>query len=422
MKNILRFILIGIIITGAILLTAENYFAADQSASITASGTKPLTPGALLDDFRYGAPLNIWGAAAGTFASLAASPDVYCTASYTNNTGIRYGTSDYSLQLDYKVNTAGGFSGYYSKLASQPLAGYTAVSFYVKGAAGGEFFKIQLSNTGTTSYWDTGAATHYYRNMASIYVTDYLDGGVTTSWQKVTIPLHNFMNLDDWNSMSELAFVFENAQGTANGSATQGTVYIDNITFETGAINTVRIDHFGNKIGICALGGNMGTAAGSGSTITYGFSNAANEYYLYPYGLSLTYNVNSGTWASLYLIFGGGNTDNTVEHPEKSGWIAIPHDFSAYNNLQIAMKAKSDTENPSAIKLEVVDDTGAKSVILRDISTNWLVWKVPLASAFSGLHKNSIKQINFVVDAGAVGNAGGKAAGTVFIDSVQFEQ
>ena len=375
-------------------------------ASITSQGQVPFTPGALLDDFSGGTSINKWGALTGTFSKSTVVPppaNESCKASYVLDASQARGGC---LKLEYNVDAADTYAGYYSLLGGASLVtpvAYTAVSFYVKGAAGGEFFKIQLKKTSSS---------------AAVYITDYLDGGVTTGWQKVTVPFHNFVNLDNGDSMTEFVIVFENAQSATNGSLTHGTVYIDNITFETTTVPVVRIDHFGDKLGTCALGGNMGTMTGAGGVISYSFSNIAGEYSGYPYGLNLNYDVTAyGAWAGVWSLFGGG----------ADGWTAVPHDFSAYNYLYIGVRGSS-TGNPKEIKIELVDSGGSKAVRINTITASWQYWRIPLVfnananPGFIGLDKSSIKQLNIIVEGNQVGYANGNKSGNVYIDSVQFEQ
>lgn len=418
-RYLMPILAVFILVIGGISIVFA-YTELSTAPAITGQGQVPLTPQALLDNFNAGIVTNAWNCATGAFSKSGTTAS--CTVSYPNNPAIVYGGTGRSLQLDYNIADTNSYAGYFSQLGggslTSPVA-YTAISFYVRGAVGGEFFKIQLKNNSATLY--PFGATSYYRNTAAVYITDYLDGGVTTAWQKVTIPFHNFANLDGWSSMIEFNIVFENAQSSINGSLAQGAIYIDNITFETGAVSAVRVDHFGDKLGVCALGGNMGTSIDSGGTISYDFSNASNEYSLYPYGLSLNYNVaNGGAWAATYLIFGGGQDINTDPQTSQSGWIAIPHDFSAYNHLYLVVKGRSGTENPKEMKVELVDNAGTKFVTLLNITTAFQAYKIPL-TAFPGLDKTSIKQLTFVLEGDRIGDAGGNKTGFVLVDSVQFE-
>ncbi len=403
MKKISQ-IIVALVIVSVMVLMANYSIAADRLASVSAAGTKAIVPGALLDDFRYAAPINVWNAPTGTFSSSAVFPppsDANCIASYESNTNITFGGSGYSLKLNYNVSAANSFSGYYSYLGSASVSTYKALSFWVKGAAGGEFFKIQLKNT-------SGGT----RNTAAIYVTDYLDGGVTTGWQKVTIPFYNFGNLDGFTSMAEFTIVFENSQSGINGSLPYGTIYIDDIRFDETTQTTARVDHYGDKIGTCALGGNIGMGVGGGASESlnrYDFVSGSNEYSPYPNGMKLTYNVTSG-WSYVFILFGGGS----------DGWTALPQNLSAFNYLNIRIRARSEAENPKYLKLEIADGTGAKFVVLEGITTSWQYWHVPL-SEFTGLDKSTIKQITFVFEDWRISSAGGSKSGVIYIDSVQFD-
>lgn len=348
--------------------------------------------GPVLDDFNDGGKLNNWGYDSGAFNSTGAS----CIDS-RDATSPQEGS--FCLKLDYDVSFSKSYAGYWSLLEGKDLSGYTSISFWVKGTAGGEYFKIELKNNSTDAN----------RNRAAVYVTDYLDGGVTTGWQEITIPFHNFVNLDSWNNMKELVFVFENSQSVTNGSPTQGTIYIDKISFSSSTVNQVRIDYFGDKLGTCALGGNIGDMPTE--KFTHSFS--TDVYRSSPCALESTYDVTSDSWGGQFIIFGGG----------ENGWAEIPHDFSEYNYVIVWIKAKSATENPKILKVEMVDRTSSPypAVFLRKISTDWQRYAIPL-SAFSGLNKNSIRKMTFVYEDWRIDGDGGSRTGVLYIDDIQFEK
>lgn len=392
----------------------------DDTVVVDATGVVPLTPGPLLDDFRYAAGINVWRDVTGTFSKYATPPpDAICTISYTDDTP----PFGHSLQLDYDVTRPESFSGYFSKLGGASLGAYTTISFWVKGASGGEYFKIELKNNSTTKYWDSTEGTHYYRNSAAVYITDYLDGGVTTSWQKVTIPLHNFANLDGWTSMKEFVIVFENYQSGINGSPKDSILYIDNISFSSDTpVGVVRIDHFGDKVGTCALGGNIGDFPGDGGTAQYSFTSVEGTYHNSSNAMLSEYDVTTG-YAGHFIVFGGGNADDNlgaVEKPEKMGWIKIPHNFSSYQYLTFWVRAESVTKNPEGVKIELVTNDpwgGYFWVIPGTITTSWKKYALEL----DGLSLTTVKQMNFVYEKWRIDGWGGDRAGTLYIDEIQFE-
>jgi len=67
------------------------------------------------------------------------------------------------------------------------LSGYKSVSFWVKGARGGEDFEIGMADKNWLNIGDS---------LKVGSVNDYLEVGITTDWQEVTIPLEDFGKLD----------------------------------------------------------------------------------------------------------------------------------------------------------------------------------------------------------------------------------
>ncbi len=369
----------------------------DRTAEVSVNSVieEPIIYGPVLDDFNDGGKLNNWGYDTGSFVSTGAASCVDSRDAASPQEG------SFCLKLDYDVSLEESYAGYWSLLQGEDLSGYTSISLWVKGAAGGEYFKVELKNNSTDAN----------RNRAAVYVTDYLDGGVTTAWQQVTIPFHNFVNLDGWNNMKELVFVFENSQSVTNGSPVQGTIYIDKISFGSSAVDHVRIDYFGDKLGTCALGGNMGDML----TTKFTHSFTTDVYRSSPYALESTYDVTSDSWGGQFVIFGGG----------ENGWTEIPHDFSNYNYVSVWIKAKSATENPKILKVEVVDRTSPPfPAVYLTITTSWYRYRIPL-SAFAGLNKKNLRKMTFVYERDGIGGidaAGGSRQGVLYIDDMQFEK
>ncbi len=385
-------------ILGLVLSLSGIVFAGvDRTGQVTVNSVvqEPITPGPVLDDFNDGGNLNNWGYNTGAFASSGAS----CTDSRVTTSPQE---GPFCLKLDYNVSTSASYAGYWSLLGGKDLSGYTSISFWVKGTAGKELFKVELKNNSSS---------------AAVYVTDYLDGGVTTTWQGVTIPFHNFVNINNWSGMTELVFTFENSQSVMNGSPLQGTIYIDRISFGSSSVNEVRIDYFGDKLGTCALGGNMGDMQPNNpppTDFSHSFTTTSGNYYSSPSALESTYNAaGSNGWGGQFIIFGGG----------ADGWTGIPHNFSDYNYVTVWIKAKSATENPKILKVEMVDRASSPfpAVYLRFITTSWQKYTIPL-SAFAGLNKSNISKMTFVYEDWRIVADGGSKTGVLYMDNLQFEK
>ena len=408
------------------------YQSLSDPVAITGQATIPFTPGAVLDNFNADSPLNAWNCSTGTFGSILTTKTNpgYCTKSWD--------AAGQALKLTYDITQTNSYSGYFTQLGGGSLAGYTAVSFYVKGSAGREFFKVELKNTGTTKYWDANDATHYYRNAASVYINDFLVGGVTTTWQKVTIPLNNFANLDGLTSMKELVFTFENTQSTLNDhSPAKSAIYIDSIVFETAAtfpVSIVKADAFGDKLFSNSLGGNIGVS-GSDSTATLSFAALSDANHTSLNALKYDYDVHlPGSYIAAFFIFGGGYTDDTVEKPDKGGWLKVSQNLSAFNYITFWARAGNDATNPTGFKVELHDFSGVGtgepfytiswSGDSQHLTTNWQKYKIPLSyfADFDSiiLDKTRVSEMVFTIE--YYNTPTGKEIGTMYIDDVQFEK
>ncbi|MFC2091906.1 hypothetical protein ACFLTD_03950, partial [Elusimicrobiota bacterium] len=215
------------------------------SITVAASGTTML-----IDNFEDGTDPNLWGGNYGVMNDFGG-----LTVSYDGANG--YNGSVNALALDFNVAITDEWSGMLVMLSNDvdniqaDISAYEYLTFQVKGSVANIPVKIGLENASSGD-----------RNKANVYVNDYLDGGVTTSYQEVRIPLDAFANLDDLSNMKVITFVFENGYATANGAPVSGILYIDDIGFGSDSVDNVRIDHFGDNYGPNALGGNMGDMAG----------------------------------------------------------------------------------------------------------------------------------------------------------------
>ncbi len=118
------------------------------------------------------------------------------------------------LQLTYGVAAEKQEAGFWLGLIGRDLSKYWAVAFWVKGAKGGEVFRVGLKDG--SSFED------------KLDVTTYLPDGITTEWQKVTIPLMEFKTIKNWYSMDSFSVTFRNEYGKPY----TGIIYMDGLAFE----------------------------------------------------------------------------------------------------------------------------------------------------------------------------------------------
>lgn len=120
--------------------------------------------------------------------------------------------SGYSCRLDYDVDSPNpAYNGFWMKLNGEDATAYNTLNFFVKGDAKMGYtkrFKIELKDM---------------TNKPSAYIVS----GVTDKWQKISIPFEKFRRIENWNSLNELVFVFDDI----NSSPKTGGILLDQITF-----------------------------------------------------------------------------------------------------------------------------------------------------------------------------------------------
>ncbi len=117
-------------------------------------------------------------------------------------------------QLKYNVSGEKQESGFWFGLAGKDLSKYGAVTFWVKGEKGGEVFRTGMKDS---SWFED-----------KLDMKKYLPAGVTTEWQKVTIPLSDFKSIYDWYNMDNFSITFHNGYG----EPFSGVIYLDGLTLE----------------------------------------------------------------------------------------------------------------------------------------------------------------------------------------------
>ncbi len=120
--------------------------------------------------------------------------------------------SGYSIRLDYDVDSPNpAYNGFWMKLNGEDATPYNTLNFYVKGDAKAGYtkrYKIELKDK---------------TNKPSAYIVS----GVTDKWQKISIPFEKFRRIENWNSLNEIVFVFDDI----NSSPKIGSILIDQVTF-----------------------------------------------------------------------------------------------------------------------------------------------------------------------------------------------
>jgi hypothetical protein len=164
----------------------------------------------MVDDFDDGAKPNNLGGDLGAWDRDPADDTQTCREYFTSE--VKCGDKGYSMKIDYDVDSPSpAFNGYWTKLQGIDVSPYKNFVFYVRGDEKDGFttqFKIELKNA--------------KKELGKYYVK-----GVTSDWQKVVVPLSNFVGITDFSNMTEFVIVFEDRIATDR----DGAIYIDNLHF-----------------------------------------------------------------------------------------------------------------------------------------------------------------------------------------------
>jgi len=143
----------------------------------------------------------------------------------------------YALSLEYDF-PSGSWSGYYSYFKADKsgydVSDYYALEMWVKGAAGGEKFKIEVADE---CFDPENLQTYSHKKAINITSISEFSEGLTTDWKKLSIPLESFTggaSEVDLTKLKQLNIVFDQIPRS-------GTIFIDLIKFasETTSVSII---------------------------------------------------------------------------------------------------------------------------------------------------------------------------------------
>ena len=197
-------VLLAVVALG-MFATTRQVMAAEKAASKATAGSNEL----VIADFDTGDKPNNIG---GDFGAWDKDPN-----DDTQGTKMSFEPDDslgdpagYSVRLDYDVDSPNpAYNGFWMKLNGENATNYNTLNFYIKGSKDGIFtkrVKVELKDMS---------------NKPSPYIVS----GITDQWQKISIPFEKFRRVEDWSSLNEFVFVFDDI----NSNPKKGTLYIDQI-------------------------------------------------------------------------------------------------------------------------------------------------------------------------------------------------
>ncbi len=304
----------------------------------------------------------------------------------TTTTPQARGNLDYTFEMQYDASTSGDFLWAGEYLASTDgftdldLSAYTYLSFWIRGAAGGEGFKVEVSD----SVW----------NGSAVQVNNYLPSGITTTWQKVVIPfdIFEYGTTVNRSALSRLTFIFDNADFSG---ATSGTIYVDDFTFGA-AVAPIWIDNYNDGANPNAA---KGVNGGFGSNITTAYNNTL--YTSPPYSYECVY-------ADI-----GGPSSGTFAHVVKDGALANGIDISQCSHLEFDVRGAAGGENPLVrLRSAAIDDSRHLSNFVTVLSSAFTATSIPISAFATLVNLTDLRECDFDI--------AGDNPNTIYVDNLRF--
>lgn len=334
----------------------------------------------LIDDFQDGAEPNFFGGTnLNNFETGGTAVPTYVTLG-----------SDRVLQMTYNVTAGSSFSGIFLNLKKN-FQGYTHLSFRVRGNAGGEIVKAKLESVAGNN---------------EVFISTYLTGGITTSFQRVNIPVSAFP-LVNFSTINVLTFLLENSIGSGSG-----TVWFDDIGF-------IRL---GETPGVVAVLDDLDSDFGPSNWDRYTHADATLNVLVAgdssPPGSSANNRV--------YQLDYNFTTSPTLPGETPYAVIDRPFQLSIAPFSVLRFKYRG-TESSNNVELKFIDSDNTvwikKFLLASNTLSAWKTSAIPLTelSLFSAgtdtsLNMRNIKKVEIAVARGSGGN------GTLVLDQLESSE
>jgi hypothetical protein len=295
------------------------------------------------------------------------------------------------LKLSYDVPSGDFGGGYWTKLISTNLLSQKDyLSFDIRGEQGGEEVAAEFKDCGANGY------THY----PEIKVSDYLEGGISTDWRTVAIPLAAFVEVQtdtdegvNWKCIDQGTF---NVSGRFQYNSGQGTVYIDDVKLVPASALPYRLPLLVDRFHDCndrnALNWGWYTQTMGAATFT-AIPDAVNRRGNYGCGYRFTFDVKV----------------------EQSGWAWTELkglDVTDYSYLEFYIKGKEGLE---ATRVYLRDRAGHEKIEVVEATRDWQQVMIPLSYFTPIVDLTDLSELKFAYEVGY-------RKGEVYVDDISFMQ
>jgi len=371
---------LAIVVTGMMLLAGCLWLL--NTAQAASRSSSPLFPslGAtekyiLVDNFKDGDWYNELGQPNACYAENGGS--VSCTITAT--------VQDSYVEMAYDVTAESAYAWLQMDLGNIDLLALDSVWIVVRGENGGEELYAEFK--------DCEDPARYPK----VKISDYLIGGITTTWRAAAIPLDAFEEISDWSCIDRFSIVAHN-----DISSGIGKIYVDDVRILP---SIVLIDDFHDQEWENELGGTSGPWYTSTVAITTTYPNGV---------LKLSYNVPSGD-------FGGGYWTKLISTNLLS---QKDYFFFDVRGEQGGEEISAEFKDCGTNGYTHYPEIKISDYLECGITTTWRTIAIPLAAfvdeqtpADEGVDWDCIDQFSFNVSGQPQYNSG---QGTVYIDDVRL--
>ncbi|OGR80942.1 MAG: hypothetical protein A3B80_04665 [Elusimicrobia bacterium RIFCSPHIGHO2_02_FULL_39_36] len=335
-------------------------------------------------------------------SSLSSTDVTIVTATYVahSNTEPAHGNRGYSLKVQHLTTGDGYLLLQFGNAVD--LRGYRTLSFWIRGASGSEYFKMDLRRTSSPT------EPSYRPNLK-----EFMTSELTTEWRKVNIPIKTLFKevlTENYSSLSNVDAIVLNFTNT---TAVE-TIYLDDISFHSETGN-VMVDQFDDGSSPTLFGHDpFGyTSGGSGASVTLAYD---SEHAYGGSGYALRVMWSTGT--SLPTdAFAGIEIDTRVF---TAGGIGV--DITGTDTLSLQVKGHANADG-KLIGVGLGDDSGAEKIHASSITLTTSFQEVTRALSGFSVSKDSASEVEFWFINATAGNGPPISAisgATFYVDNIQF--
>ena len=217
-KGLLLALFIALVSSSIYIISANVFKALAQENPANGQNASKTPSSTVIADFNRDSLANNLYGESGTWEKNPDDKAQWCLASL--DAVIRRGESGSSLKLEYSVNSQNdAINGFWTQLRDFDASKYDHFEFWVKGDEKKGLtstFKIEFSK------FQKDSEGHDETIKGS-----YIVKGVTSQWQKVSIPLNVMNGITDWKDIREMVITFEKKRV----DSPEGVLYFDDFTF-----------------------------------------------------------------------------------------------------------------------------------------------------------------------------------------------